>query len=329
MFDLGPLTDLPLARTAVDRDADARVRPDLFSELAAEPGSRVLALWNGKTLMDGDSIALHDSAVAGQADLLCYLGRIVTPGSQADIGAAVTLAVLTDAAAAAIEPDPERWLSLREIGHFLGAGDSALMTAAVALANFHGSHGHCPRCGTATAPSLAGWMRLCPSCQNQVFPRTDPAVIVLVLDDDDRLLLGSNVLWPEGRYSLLAGFVEAGESLEQAVVREIAEESGLPVEYPVYLGSQPWPFPRSMMIGLSARVVSGHDPDALLPDGAEIVDLRWLSRDQLRQEAGTLLLPGPTSIARSLIELWLVADGGPGIEASARAASADAAATRA
>ncbi|MET1051896.1 MAG: NAD(+) diphosphatase [Mycetocola sp.] len=329
VFDLGPLTDLPLARTAVDRDADVRVRPDLFSELAAEPGSRVLALWNGKTVMDGSSIALHAPSVTSDAELLCYLGRVATADSTPDRGTAVTLAVVTDAGAAAIEPDPERWLSLRDVGHFLDAADSSLMTAAVALANFHHSHPHCPRCGTATEPSLAGWMRLCPNCQNQIFPRTDPAVIVLVLDDDDRLLLGSNVLWPEGRYSLLAGFVEAGESLEQAVVREIGEESGLPVEHPVYLGSQPWPFPRSMMLGFSARVAAGHDPDLLRPDGEEIIDLRWLSRDQIRAEAGTLLLPGSTSIARSLIELWLVADGGPGLDESVRAARADTAATQA
>ncbi len=322
MFVLGALTDLPLARTAIDRDADARARPDLFSELRTDPRSRVLPLWNGKTLMDGDRLALSAADPMPEAKILGYLGRTITSDSRADVGAAVVLAVLTDAVALAIEGDPDRWVSLRESGSSLSASDSALMTAAVALANWHASHGYCPRCGSATEPSLGGWVRLCPNCNNQVFPRTDPAVIVLVLDDDDRLLFGSNVLWPEGRYSLLAGFVEAGESLEQAVCREIAEESGLTVENPVYLGSQPWPFPRSMMIGLSARVAAGHDPNALRPDGEEIVDLRWLSREQLRAEAATLLLPGPASIARSLIEHWLVADGGSGLDESARTARA-------
>jgi NAD+ diphosphatase len=321
LFDLGALSDLPLARSAVNRDADVRIRPELFAELAGEPGCRVLPLWNGKAPMSGDRLALFPTDVAAAADLLCYLGRTTEPGSDAVVDAPILSAVLSDAEAAAIEPDPDRWVSLRESGNSLSDGDSALMTAAVALANWHASSPNCPRCGATTDPELAGWARRCPTCQNQIFPRTDPAVIVLVLDDDDRLLLGSNVLWPEGRYSLLAGFVEAGESLEHAVCREIAEEAGLRVENARYLGSQPWPFPRSMMLGFSAHVVDGVNPNDLQPDGEEIVDLRWFSREQLRKEAGTLLLPGQTSIARHLIDLWLVADGGGDLDESARAAA--------
>jgi NAD+ diphosphatase len=322
LFVLGALPDLPLARSAVDRDADVRVRPDLFAELLGDPACRVLPLWNGKTPMAGDRLALKPADAAAAGNLLCYLGRTTDSATDAEVGAPILSAVVTDAEAAAIEPDPDRWVSLRESGNALGAGDSALITAALALANWHSSSGNCPRCGGVTVPELAGWARRCPACQNQIFPRTDPAVIVLVLDDDDRLLLGSNVLWPEGRYSLLAGFVEAGESLENAVCREIAEESGIAVENPRYLGSQPWPFPRSMMLGFSARVAAGVDPNELRPDGEEIVDLRWFSREQLRKEAaGTLLLPGKTSIARYLIDLWLVADGGGDIDESVRTAS--------
>lgn len=323
MFELGALRDLPLARGVVDRDADARVRPGLFDELAGDPLCRVLPLWNGKTLMAGDRLALSSPETAADADLLLYLGRTTDPDTDAEPGAPVVAAVLSDAAAVAIEPDPDRWRSLRESGDLLGAGDSALLAAAVALANWHTSQQPCSRCGVGTAPELAGWARRCSACSDQTFPRTDPAVIVLVLDDDDRLLLGSNILWPEGRYSLLAGFVEAGESLESAVCREIAEESGVRVEDPRYLGSQPWPFPRSMMLGFSARVAAGEDPDDLRPDGEEIIDLRWFTREQLRKEAGTLLLPGTISIARHLIDLWLVADGGPDLDESARLASAE------
>lgn len=329
MFDLGALTDLPLARSAVNRDADVRVRPDLFTELVGDPACRVLPLWNGKTLMSGERLALAGASVTDDAASLFYLGRTVEQGPAAEAGSPVIAALVTDAGATALEPDPERWVSLRDSGASLEPGDSALMTAAVALANWHGSTPHCHRCGAETHPELAGWARRCPSCNTQVFPRTDPAVIVLVLDNDDRLLLGSNVLWPEGRYSLLAGFVEAGESLESAVCREIAEESGVRVENPQYLGSQPWPFPRSMMLGFSARVAQGEDPDALLPDGEEIVDLRWLSREQLRSEVGTLLLPGSTSIARHLIDLWLVADGGPDLAETAHLAAIESADPRA
>lgn len=325
MFDLDALRDLPLARGVVDRDADARVRPGLFAELAGDPRCRVLPLWKGKTLMAGERLALASAAAGDGADLLCYLGRTTDMATDAEPGSPVLSAVLSDAAAATIEPDPDRWVSLRESGSSLGIGDSALLTAAVALANWHASHAHCPRCGAGSAPELAGWARRCPACANQAFPRTDPAVIVLVLDDDDRLLLGSNVLWPEGRYSLLAGFVEAGESLESAVCREIAEESGVRVEDPRYLGSQPWPFPRSMMLGFSARVAAGVDPNALRPDGDEIVDLRWFTREQLRAETGTLLLPGTTSIARHLIDLWLVADGGANLDEATRSVLAESA----
>lgn len=318
----GALANLPLAPSAVDRDADERARPDLFAELQSDPSTRLLALWRGRALLDGDAVRLlpADQAVGGAT--LAYLGRTLTDRTAVPSGTRVALAVIDDAIAAAVEPDEEKWIAFRAAAPRLSAADASLMTEAVALSNWHLSSGFCPRCGSATTPESAGWSRRCTACKNEIFPRTDPAVIVLVLDDDDRLLLGSNILWPEGRYSLLAGFVEAGESLEHAVVREIFEESGIRVDTPRYLGSQAWPFPRSIMLGFSARVAAGQNPEGLLPDGLEIVDLRWLSRDDLRSEAGTLLLPGSTSIARALIDHWLAADGGPSIEEAALAAEA-------
>lgn len=146
-------------------------------------------------------------------------------------------------------------------------------------------------------------MRLDPQSNTEVFPRTDAAIIVGIVDADDRILLGSNAMWESNRYSLLAGFVEPGESLEAAVIREVFEESGIRVTDPVYLGSQPWPFPASLMLGFTARV----DPSVsstLTPDGAEILDLRWFSRDELRAARGEVKLPGGTSIAHAIIEEW-------------------------
>jgi NAD+ diphosphatase len=142
------------------------------------------------------------------------------------------------------------------------------------------------------------------SSGEHVFPRTDPAVIVGVIDAEDRILLASNAAWPEDRYSVLAGFVEPGESLEGAAVREVGEESGIRVRAVRYLGSQPWPFPASVMVGFVAEA----DPDGPtepVADGVEIREVRWFSREQLAEAVvGGLRLPGPTSIARAIIEHW-------------------------
>ena len=164
----------------------------------------------------------------------------------------------------------------------------------------------CPACGAATELEQAGWSRHCPACGRVHFPRTDPAVIVAVTDaDGERLLLGSNAAWPQGRYSCFAGFAEAGESLESAVQREVEEEAGVPVADAVYQGSQPWPYPRSLMLGFRAVTA---DSDAARPDGEEIVDVRWFTRDEIAAALageGGITLPGPASIAHRLITQWL------------------------
>lgn len=316
------LADLPLTPSAVDRDADLRERPELFAELAADPSTRLLVFWRGRTLVDGNALRLFPADTGYGDATLAYLGKTLVETPTLTAGTRVVLAIVDDAVALGLEPDEDAWLTFRSAAPLLGEPFSSLGTEAAALSNWHLSSTFCPRCGSGTEPQSAGWARRCTRCNNEIFPRTDPAVIVLVLDDEDRLLLGSNILWPQGRYSLLAGFVEAGESLEQAVMREILEESGLRVESAHYLGSQAWPFPRSIMLGFSARVAAGQNPEELQPDGSEIVDLRWLSRDELRAEAGTLLLPGSTSIARALIEHWLAADGGPSLDEAARAVAA-------
>jgi NAD+ diphosphatase len=305
------LSRLPLSRAEVDRDYLARDNVRLFDELAADPATRVLALWQGTTLVEDGTLRLLRWTEAPTAELRLYLGRSLSTSSAEPAGTRVVAVVLSDEAASALEPDPAAWGNLRSLGNTLDDRDAGLFTEALALANWHASHGFSPRTGEPTMPELGGWVRRSPSHGDtpghEVFPRTDAAIIVGITDADDRILLGSNALWETNRYSLLAGFVEPGESLESAVIREVFEESGIRVIDPVYLGSQPWPFPASLMLGFTAKV----DPDqqsTLTPDGAEILDLRWFSREELRASLGEIVLPGSTSIARAILEHWY---GGP------------------
>jgi NAD+ diphosphatase len=199
---------------------------------------------------------------------------------------------------------PAEWGDLRRIGARLEERDAGLFTQALAILNWHTVSRFSPLAGVETVPSQAGWVRRDDSGK-EFFPRTDAAVIVGVIDDDDRLLLGSNTQWETNRFSLLAGFVEPGESLEAAVIREVFEESGVRVEDPRYLGSQPWPFPASLMVGFVARVPAGADTTGRA-DGEEIRELRWFTRAELAAAvaAREVLLPGPTSIARAIVEHW-------------------------
>lgn len=200
---------------------------------------------------------------------------------------------------------------LRLLGSELGDADAGLVTGAVAILNWHDSARFSSLDGARSEPTVSGWSRISTSTGHQEFPRTDPAVICLVHDGDDRVLLARQPSWPPKRFSILAGFVEAGESLETCVVREIQEEVGIEVRDVRYLGSQPWPFPRSVMIGFAAV----GDPDAPLvfADG-EIAEAHWFTRDEVRKalelgdwtsnEDAPLLLPGSISIARGILESW-------------------------
>jgi NAD+ diphosphatase len=196
----------------------------------------------------------------------------------------------------------ETWAGLRELGADLDDLGAGLLTAAVGLAQWHSTHLRCPRCGAPTDIVRGGWTRQCPQDGSEHWPRVDPAVIMLVHDGGDRCVLGRAAGWPEGRYSILAGFVEPGESAEAAVAREVAEEVGLAVTDVRYAASQPWPFPSSLMLGFVARV-SG-DP-TLRVDHAELSDARWFSRDEIRRRDGLAALPPPVSIANRIVTDWL------------------------
>ncbi len=201
-------------------------------------------------------------------------------------------------------PEGAEWRGLRQVGLRLPATERGLLAELLALANWHATHTHCPRCGTPTEAAGLGWWRTCPADGSEHYPRTDPAIIALLLDDDDNALLGRQVRWPVGAFSTLAGFVEPGESAEAAVVREISEESGLRPHVAHYIGSQPWPFPASLMLGYHARV-GGVRPEPTV-DGVEIAEVRWLSRAELGPacESREVRLPGRLSIAHHLIRLW-------------------------
>ena len=195
-------------------------------------------------------------------------------------------------------PDDIRWSGLREVASLLGEDDANLLATATGLATWHRTHRYCGTCGAETIADWSGHRRRCDGCGREHFPRTDPAIIVLVTHDD-RALLARNPAWPPGFSSVLAGFVEPGESLEDAVAREVREEVGLTVESAVYQSSQPWPFPSSIMLGFRAEAVD----DAIDPDPEEIADACFYTRDELAH--GAVGMPPPMSIARRLIDDWL------------------------
>lgn len=300
--------DLVLARHAVDRDYLSRSHPELFDELWSNPQTRVLAMHKGAVLLqqDGDAVVpalrLLEVDRVPSAQLRVYLGKTTVSVGSEPAGMPVVLAVLSDNSAQQLEPRAEAWHGLRKSGAGLNERDAGLFTQALAIANWHETHQFCPKCGTPTVVEQGGWVRRCFKDSNEIYPRTDPAVIVAILDEHDRILLGSQGVWEENRWSILAGFVEPGESLNAAVVREMFEESGLTVEHPQFLGSQAWPFPFSLMLGFAARVSADSQP--LVADGIEIEKLRWFSREELQAEAHKLLLPNRISIARAIIEKW-------------------------
>ncbi len=276
-----------LSRATLDRDAAARDDPAALDE--AWSGARVLVVDDGRALVldDGPELLLLDPADAPAGDRF-YLGRDQQSSYFAVSG-----------------PLPRRLgarpQGLREVGALLGDRDAGLLAHAVGLANWHATHTHCPRCGAPTESVRGGSVRRCAADGTEHFPRTDPAVIMLVTDGQDRCVLGRQAIWPAGRYSTLAGFVEPGESAEHAVVREVGEETGIAVRDVVYRDSQPWPFPASLMLGYRAICDADAEPH---PRDGELEDARWFSKEELRT-GSTLLLPTPVSIAWHLITDWL------------------------
>jgi NAD+ diphosphatase len=293
------LRELALSRGTVDRVTEKRADVTWLEAAWADPRTRVLVVSGGQALM-----RLDDT----RAELIFVPPQAAPAGTRfllgQDTGGTVYFGVSADLPPAL---DGARAGSLREAGTLLGDRDAGLFTHAVALANWHDTHTHCPVDGTPTIVDPGGHSTRCPKDGTEHFPRTDPAVIMLVTDPDDRALLARNAAWPGRRVSILAGFVDPGESAEQAVIREVAEETSITVTNVRYLGSQPWPMPRSLMLGFRADAPAGQ---VIAVDHEELAEAQWFSRDELLAavEAREIALPPPVSIARHIIEDWF---GGP------------------
>ncbi|MEN9989025.1 MAG: hypothetical protein RL508_4 [Actinomycetota bacterium] len=302
------------AESAIDRDYLQRDNPDLFDNLWENPATRVLAMYEGQVLLTGNlsqptaSLKLLTTEEVPSAQLRVYLGKTLADHGHEPAGTPVVLAVLGTNSANQLEPDAEAWHGLRKTGAGLSPRDSEIYAQALALANFHLNHKHCPRCGLPTVIEQGGWSRRCFQDQSQTFPRTDPAIIVSVVDENDRILLGSQGVWEDNRWSVLAGFVEPGESLANAVVREVYEEAGVRVTDVEFLGSQAWPFPYSLMVAFTAKLDTSSGHQDLVPDGVEIEKVRWFSREEIAAERDGLILPGKLSVARSLLDHWFGED---------------------
>lgn len=283
--------NLPLAKAGLDRAAHHRLDEKTLEEMWQRAK---IAHFNGEKFLTNESGLIYlapEKCINGER---YFLGLDVaeTPyflfHSESNLG------------------DDENYLLLRE-----GNLDEVQIGLAVhgqSLSLWHKRHPKCSVCGADTKPAMGGSVRRCTSCEVEHYPRTDPAIIVLTRDENDRILLGRQEVWPEHRFSTFAGFVEPGESFEAAVIREVREEANVHVHSIEYVGSQPWPFPASLMIAFTAVI---EDPLNAKPDGTEIVDVKWLDRDSILAELQnqTLLLPPPLSVARAMIEAWYAADG--------------------
>ncbi len=306
---IGPLL---LARGTIDRSSALRADPRWLERAWSDPTTRVLVIDNGHTLVrrEGDQVRAVLFSTAEAPEGPRYLLGVESEVAYFAVAAQLpgvprqeTNGRVTFAMKLADTPDGDPVAAgLRQVGGLLGDRDAGLLVYAVALEAWHATHEFCPRCGSRTEIQTGGHIRVCPEDGSQHFPRVDPAVIMLIRDENDRCLLARGPQWPQGRMSILAGFVEPGESLEHAVVREVAEEVGVSVVRPRYLGSQPWPFPRSLMLGFFAEAVTTD----LRPDADEIAEARWFSREEMTAalDSGELRLPPAVSIARRLIETW-------------------------
>lgn len=308
----------------LDRRSAERADASFLSSVLRLPGTVAVLFSQRRAAHSGDRLTFlpaRDLPAEWLGGLVVYLGRLPSERTTpwAAPGADVVLVVLPEPVepvaavmsepageGAALLPEDTHWAGFRESGPGLDLIEAAILLEATAIANWHETHPRCPRCGAPTAVVHSGWVRQCREDGSEHFPRTDPAIIVTVVGPDGRLLLGTGARMRANMFSTLAGFVEPGESLEQAVAREVGEEVGVRVSDCQYLGSQPWPFPASLMLGFTART----EDTAAQADGEEVLRARWFTREELQSAnlSGEITLPSRLSISRALIEHWF---GGP------------------
>jgi NAD+ diphosphatase len=297
---------LPLASEAVDRSGELRTKPDELAKLWKS--ARILHFASGKfrvkpnyelDFQSAEQIAKlrKDAKFADGEELFLGIDNGIS-----------YFAWCSDAMDFESFETLENYQTLRTLGDFLTQLEMGLAIHSQAIANWHHTHQFCARCGAPTLSANGGSLRKCSTDGSEHYPRTDGAVIVLVKDDKDRVLLGRQKVWPEKRFSCFAGFVEPGESFEQTVLREVFEESGIKADEITYLGSQPWPCPASIMISFSAIATN---PAAAKADGEEIEEIIWLTREEMCAAIAnqSLTLPPGMSVARKMIEFWYEKNG--------------------
>jgi len=303
---------IPFASGTLDRCGARRSDPAFAAAALADPRARAVVVGDHGVVVDGpvelsgpDPWAIREEGLRLHAALVSLDGRTLVGRDQPG-GAALVLGVDANGAPLLVaEPSGEDTVSdLRAAAAVLAPGESGLFAYASSMRHWHRAHRHCGHCGAPTVSGEAGHVRTCPD-GHQVHPRTDPVVIMLVTDGD-RVLLGRQAAWPPNRWSSLAGFVEPGESLESAVAREVQEEAGVTVGDVRYVATQPWPFPASLMIGCEATYLDG---EARIAD-AELEAVRWFTREEIAaaaagDPAAPLLLPPSVAIARHLLDRWL------------------------
>lgn len=272
----------------LDRADQLRHDPAAFAAALADPAARLLILDAYQPLMQDGRLGWTAIDPAASPEEHVLLGiEDATPHF------------------ARLVPEPAMGRSFEMIAalHALEAGEAATYAAARSVIDWHARHGFCAKCGHATEPFRAGWARRCPACGTEHFPRVDP-VVIMIAEHDGRAQLDRQPAFPPGRYSALAGFLEPGESIEEAVARELFEEAGIRVRDVRYIASQPWPFPSSLMIACVATAID----DRLTIDRTELEDAMWVSRDEVRAalagDTSRFGVPPSYAIAHSLLEAW-------------------------